>query len=108
MRRSGSSARFALAAIAAAAVSTSAGCQLSAYSTKTVSLRVRGNVDDAQVTVDDIRIGALAYVSAHGVALPPGQHRVTVERNGFFPWDSLVEAKSDPIYLQITLVPIPD
>ncbi len=109
MRISGSGARFARAAIAVVAfVSMSVGCQLTAYSTKTVSLRVRGNVDDAQVTVDDIRIGVLAYVSAHGVALPPGQHRVTVERIGFFPWDALVEAKDDPIFLQITLVPIPD
>jgi hypothetical protein len=85
-----------------------AGCQLSAYAPPTVSLRVRGNVADAQVTIDDIPVGALAFVAARGVALPPGRHRVTVERTGYFPWDTLVEAKGDPIYLQITLVPIPD
>ena len=84
------------------------GCQLYAYAPPTVSLRVRGNVADAQVTIDDIPVGALAFVAARGVALPPGRHRVTVERNGYFPWDTLVEAKGDPIYLQITLVPIPD
>jgi|SRR5882724_10838301 len=104
-----SSLRLARAAFSAAVLaSVSAGCQLTANSTRTVSLRVRGNVDDAQVTVDDIRIGPLAYVSAHGVALPPGQHRVTVEKMGYFPWDALVEAKDDPVYLQITLIPIPD
>ncbi len=109
MRGSHGSAGFARVAIAlAAVVSLSAGCQLTAYSTKTVSLRVRGNVEDAQVTIDDIRIGVLGYVSAHGVALPPGKHRVTVEKLGFFPWDALVEAKDDPIYLQVMLVPIPD
>ena len=85
-----------------------ASCKLAAYAQPTVSLRVRGNVADAHVTIDDIRIGVLGYVSAHGVALPPGKHRVTVEKLGFFPWDALVEAKDDPIYLQVMLVPIPD
>ena len=84
-------------------------CQLTPYSTApTVSLRVKGNIADAHVTIDDIPVGALGYVAARGVALPPGKHRVTVERAGYFPWDTLVEAKDDPIYLQITLVPIPD
>ena len=85
-------------------------CQLTAYSSSspTVSLRVRGNVADAHVTIDDIPVGVLAYVAARGVALPPGRHRVTVERTGYFPWDALVEAKDDPIFLQVTLVPIPD
>lgn len=77
-------------------------------STETVSLRVQGNVPDAQVTIDDIPIGALGYVAAHGVALPPGKHRVTVERPGYFPWDAVLEAKDEPIHLQVKLVPIPD
>ena len=50
----------------------------------TVSLRVKGNVPDASVTIDDQYIGALAYVAAHGVALPPGAHRITVEKAGYF------------------------
>jgi hypothetical protein len=83
-------------------------CQVTSYSRPTVSLRVRGNVADAQVTIDDIPVGVLAFVAARGVALPPGRHRITVERTGYFPWDALVEAKDDPIFLQITLVPIPD
>jgi hypothetical protein len=87
---------------------TVAGCQLAAYPSQTVSLRVKGNVADAQVTIDDIPVGVLAFVTARGVALPPGRHRVTVERTGYFPFDTLVEAKSEPIYLQVVLVPIPD
>jgi hypothetical protein len=74
----------------------------------TVSLRVKGNVADAQVTIDDIPLGPLGYVAAHGVALPQGEHRVTVERNGFFPWDTLVVADEKPVYLDVVLVPIPD
>jgi hypothetical protein len=101
-------ARVLLVAGALLALAPLASCQLSAYASPTVSLRVTGNVADAHVTIDDIPVGALGYVAARGVALPPGKHRVTVERTGYFPWDALVEAKDDPIYLQITLVPIPD
>lgn len=76
----------------------------------TVSLRMRGNVGDAAVTVDDQYLGVLAYVARHGVALPPGQHRVTVEKPGFFPWDRLVEAHEGdpPIQLDVQLAKIPD
>ena len=96
------------AAVALSVAVGGVGCQLSGYSSPTVSLRVRGNVGDAAVTIDDIPVGALAFVAARGVALPPGRHRVTVERTGYFPWDALVDAKGDPIFLQVTLVPIPD
>jgi hypothetical protein len=87
------------------------GCHTGpAKSPDTVSLRVKGNVADAQVTIDDIAVGALAYVAARGVALPPGRHRVTVEKAGYFPFDTIVEArdKAQPIFLQIALVPVPD
>lgn len=75
---------------------------------RTVSLRVQGNVPDASVTVDDQYLGALAYVASKGVALPPGPHRITVEKAGWFPWDRLVEAKDEPVVLQIVLTKIPD
>jgi hypothetical protein len=97
-------ARLALTAALAGTVS----CHLIASTPPTVSLRMQGNVADAQVTIDDIPVGALAYVTARGVALPPGRHRVTVEKSGYFPWDALVEANDAPIYLQVTMVPIPD
>ncbi|MGK3963235.1 PEGA domain-containing protein [Sorangium sp. So ce118] len=76
----------------------------------TVSLRVKGNVPDASVTIDDQYIGALAFVAARGVALPPGAHRITVEKAGYFAWDRLVEAKSGdpPIHLQVQLTRVPD
>lgn len=76
----------------------------------TVSLRVKGGVPDASVTIDDEYVGALAFVAARGVALPAGTHRITVEKAGYFPWDRLVEAKSGdpPVHLQIDLTRIPD
>lgn len=77
---------------------------------KTVSLGVKGTPPDARVIIDDRPMGSLGFVSRHGVALPPGQHRVTIEKPGFFPVDKLVEAKegSGPIQLDVALIPIPE
>jgi len=77
---------------------------------KTTSLRVKGQVLDASVTVDDRYLGTFAYVAHRGVALPPGKHRITVEKAGYFPWDRLVEAHEGdpPIQLDVALVKIPD
>jgi hypothetical protein len=75
---------------------------------QTVSLRMKGNVRDASVTIDDQYVGALAYVASRGVALPPGTHRITVEKTGYFPWDRVVEASEAPIHLDVVLTKIPD
>jgi len=85
-----------------------AGC--GAAAPRTTSLRMAGKPGDASVTVDERYLGALAYVASKGVALPPGKHRITVEKTGFFPWDRLVEAHEGdpPIQLQVSLVQIPD
>ena len=84
------------------------GCAASAP--QTVSLRMAGNAPDASVTIDDTYIGALAFVAKRGVAMPPGTHRITVEKPGYFPWDKLVEAKEGdpPVRLDVDLVKIPD
>ncbi|WP_156338795.1 PEGA domain-containing protein [Chondromyces crocatus] len=84
------------------------GCM--AHTPDTVSLRMQGAQQDASVTVDDQYLGALGFVAKRGVALPPGQHRVTVEKPGYFPWDRLVTAESGagPIVLTVELRQIPD
>jgi hypothetical protein len=63
---------------------------------------------DASVFIDEEYIGPLGYVAAHGVRLPVGEHRITVRREGFFPWDRLVVADRKPIALQVKLDKIPD
>jgi hypothetical protein len=63
---------------------------------------------DAMVIIDEQYIGPLAYVAARGVRLPVGQHRITVQREGYFPWDRLVVSDRQPITLEVELVPIPD
>jgi hypothetical protein len=94
---------------AAAALLLASGCALNPPP-RTTSLRLTGTPRDASVTVDDQYLGALVYVAGHGVALPPGRHRITVEKAGYFPWDRVVEAKDGdpPVELGVTLTKIPD
>src|SRR5262245_24845198 len=76
-----------------------------------VSLRVaiaQKTPGDASVFIDEEYVGPLGYVAAHGVRLPVGEHRITVEREGFFPWDRLVVADRQPIELKVDLVRVPD
>ena len=75
---------------------------------ETVSLRVHGEPANARVTVDDIPIGELAYVASRGVALPKGQHRISVEADGYFPFDVVLEARDKRIELPIVLRKLPE
>jgi hypothetical protein len=78
--------------------------------TKTVSLRMSGTPVDARVTVDDQIVGSLDMVQARGVALPPGNHRISVEAPGYFPFDTIVEAKEGEkmVHVEAKLVRVPD
>jgi hypothetical protein len=77
---------------------------------KTVSMRMVGGPPNATVTIDDVFVGTLDVVSARGVAVPPGAHRVSVEAPGYLPWDRVVEAKegAGPLRLDVQLVKVPD
>ena len=77
----------------------------------TVSLRVvrkDGTPRDASVTIDEQYIGPLGYVAAHGVRMPEGKHRITIEREGYFPYDVQVVAGRARIRLDVKLVRVPD
>jgi hypothetical protein len=63
---------------------------------------------DASVKIDEQFIGVLGYVAAKGVRLPEGTHRITIEREGYFPWDKVVVSDREPIQLDVKLQPIPD
>jgi len=76
-----------------------------------VSLKVGRSPEtprDASVIIDEQYIGPLGYVAAHGVRLPVGEHRISVEKNGYFPYDRLVKADRDDIRLDVKLEPVPD
>jgi hypothetical protein len=97
--------------VAIAQVATWAGCEpAKAPNQPTVSLRMRGDPPNALVIVDEEPLGSLDFVAAHGVALPPGVHHVTVTAEGYFPWDREVDAKigSRPIALEVALMRVPD
>ena len=76
----------------------------------TVSLRIKGTPASATVIIDEEALGSLDFVAAHGVALPPGTHHVTVKAAGYFPSDTAVEAKAGagPVALEVALIPVPD
>jgi len=74
----------------------------------TVSLRLEGGLRQATVTIDDAFIGPFDVVAAHGVALPVGRHRVVVEAPGYVRWEKSVEARDQPVQLDVQLVPAPD
>ncbi|HEY5959568.1 MAG TPA: PEGA domain-containing protein, partial [Polyangiaceae bacterium] len=85
------------------------GCTFGLRSAVTVHMaRVKTTPRDASVYIDEEFIGPLYYVAAHGVRLPTGKHRVSITKDGYFPWDRLVEADRQPISLQVDLVRIPD
>ena len=63
---------------------------------------------DATVIIDEEYIGPLAYVAARGVRLPVGTHRITVEKDGYFPYDTIIVADRKPIRLEVALTPVPD
>jgi hypothetical protein len=89
-----------------------AGCVPAARTPQqpTISLRIAGTPAGATVIVDEEALGILDFVAAHGVALPPGVHHVTVRASGYFPSDQTVEAKpgSGPVKLAVALIAVPD
>src|ERR1051325_10433255 len=61
---------------------------------------------NASVSIDEQYIGPLNVVASHGVRLPVGTHRITVEKEGYFPFDRLVTADRDDILLDVKLEPV--
>ena len=101
--------RASVAGFALALATAGAACMPAASpSGPTVSLRMHGTPAMATVTIADQYVGPLQVVAARGVALPRGQHRISVEAPGYLPWDRLVEAKEEPVRLELQLVPVPE
>ncbi len=63
---------------------------------------------DALVYIDGQYIGSLAAVAARGVRVPEGEHRLTVEKNGYFPYDTIIVSDLDPIALKVELLRLPE
>jgi hypothetical protein len=88
-----------------------AAVTISCASARAVSMKVKmapQTPADASVIIDEQFVGVLGYVAARGVRLPAGQHRISIEREGYFPWDKIVVSDRKPIHLDVELIPIPD
>ena len=86
------------------------GCQSPVYAAFSLKMDyAKRTPADASVVIDEQYVGPLGYVAAHGVRLRTGEHRVSVTKTGFFPYDRLiVKNDSEPLKLDVVLEPIPD
>lgn len=85
------------------------GCMPKVYAA--VSLKVayaEKTPADASVVIDEQYVGPLGYVAAHGVRLREGEHRVSVTKSGYFPYDRVLVADRNDLKLDVVLEPIPD
>jgi hypothetical protein len=97
------------AALLLAALLTAACATTGLRSAVTLSL-TRGSATpgDALVYIDEEFVAPLAVIAARGVRLPEGEHRLTVQKDGYFPWDRLVVSDREPIRLEVVLERVPD
>lgn len=95
-------------ALAAASSLVLTGCPKSQGYVGLRLYRTRETPRDAHVYIDERYIGPLGPVIRRGIRFPVGEHRITVKKEGYFPWDKLVEADRETIKIQVELVPIPD
>lgn len=77
---------------------------------KPIIVPIAGSPDDALVHVNDTYRGKLSRLEKSGLPLLPGEHRITIEANGFFPHDQLIELAPDvpPAPIAVDLEPVPD
>lgn len=63
---------------------------------------------DALVYIDGQYVAKLGTVVKRGVRVPEGKHRISVERNGYFPFDAVVVSDRKPIFLEVEMLALPD
>ncbi len=71
-------------------------------------LRFKAAHDEATVTIDDRYVGPLKRLRG-GVRLPSGSHTITIDEDGHFPQDLVVEVpEGGTITVQVELTAVPD
>ena len=100
--------RRVLCVVLGVAVALSSGCQMHRAAVHLSLERLESTPRDASVYIDEQFVGFLGVVVARGVRLPEGQHRISVEKVGYFPWDRLVVSDRQPIALNVELRKIPE
>jgi PEGA domain len=94
--------------LAHAALIALAACQAQRVAVKLSVERAASTPRDASVYIDEQFVGFLGVVAARGVRLPEGEHRITVEKVGYFPWDQQVTSGRKAINLKVELRKVPD
>jgi hypothetical protein len=84
------------------------GCHVPRAAVRLSMARAAETPRDATVYIDEQFVGFLGVVAARGVKLPEGEHRITVEKVGYFPWDRRVVSDRQPISLRVELRKIPE
>lgn len=84
------------------------GCQAQRAAVHLSLARAVETPRDASVYIDEQFVGFLGVVAARGVRLPEGEHRISVEKVGYFPWDRMVVSDRKPIALDVELRKIPE
>ncbi len=104
------SSRLAQIALLIVSLAITSGCAtMGLRSAVNMSVQVAsGTPKEALVYIDGNYIGTLAAVEARGVRVPEGEHRLTVEKAGYFPFDTTIVSAFDPIKLKISLLRLPD
>ncbi len=73
------------------------------------TLRFKGDPKDAHIEVDEVHLGPVSMFEQKGLLLRPGEHRVIVRAEGYFPEYRLVIVEENKLeVLKITLRPMPD
>ncbi|HEY3501122.1 MAG TPA: PEGA domain-containing protein [Polyangiaceae bacterium] len=99
----------ALALLAAIVITLITGCGPAPVPAVTLKLvRSPETPRDASVIIDEEYIGPLGIVAARGVRIPLGEHRISVEKTGYFPYDKLVVSDRDDVKLDVKLERVPD
>ena len=62
----------------------------------------------ALVYVDETYVGTLAQVMQQGLRLIEGKHRISVEKTGYYPYDTVVVSSRKPITVEVALLRLPD
>jgi len=72
------------------------------------TIRFKGDPPDANLEIDETRLGTIDMFKKNGVFLRPGDHRIVVKKEGFFPEYRIIKVIKDQVKLiEIKLRPIP-
>ncbi len=77
-------------------------------SAPTGGVRIEVEPGDARIYVDEALVGDAGTYADRPLPLPPGDHRIKVTADGFYPEYLEVEVKGEMIPIVVSLTPVPE